>query len=658
MKNRVLCFLGLTIVSAMALEGCSSTPTGGGSSSSGGDTSSSGMGGEGGNAGAGQGGSGNAGNNGEAGAASCVDPRRMDLVLAIDNSRSMADKQEILSRAVPDLVQGLINPPCYDPTGALPPSQPATAADACPAGLVRAFAPMTDIHFGVITSSIGGHGSDSCPNVDNASKECSPNSNYSNNDKGHLLDRADQCGLGTVPTYNNKKFLAWDPGQMLNPPGESQVNDGMGGGLAPRLREMVLGAGQIGCGYESQLESIYRFLVDPDPYESISVVTNVATPSGTDQVLLAQRKAFLRPDSLLTVVMLTDENDCSTKEFGSFYYVNQLRNGATPVRMPRARAVCATNPNDPCCKSCGQSLDGCPPDPTCTDPNGGSGPALLSDTEDNINLRCWDQKRRFGIDFMYPIDRYTQAFTQKTIADRNGNLVPNPLFMDLDPNDGITQVRGRERVLVTGIVGVPWQDIARDKADISKGFKNAAELLAPIAGVNASTWDVIVGDPANYIKPLDPLMISTWQKRTGINPITGDQLVDASMPGGNAINGHEYTIAQDDLQYACIFPLLPGTTRDCMNTNLTACDCFEKTNDNPLCQADPNNMNNPTLQVRAKAYPGTRELQMLQSLGDQALVGSICPAQLNDPSQLSFGYRPFVRSVVDWITRRSCNAQP
>jgi len=31
---------------------------------------------------------------------------KIDLVLAIDNSRSMADKQQILAKAVPDLVAG------------------------------------------------------------------------------------------------------------------------------------------------------------------------------------------------------------------------------------------------------------------------------------------------------------------------------------------------------------------------------------------------------------------------------------------------------------------------------------------------------------------------------------------------------------------------
>ena len=41
---------------------------------------------------------------------------KLDILLSIDNSRSMADKQQILSLALADLVQSLANPPCIDPT--------------------------------------------------------------------------------------------------------------------------------------------------------------------------------------------------------------------------------------------------------------------------------------------------------------------------------------------------------------------------------------------------------------------------------------------------------------------------------------------------------------------------------------------------------------
>ncbi|HRI68225.1 MAG TPA: hypothetical protein PK156_28540, partial [Polyangium sp.] len=39
---------------------------------------------------------------------------KIDILLAIDNSRSMADKQQILALAVPDLVKSLINPRCIN----------------------------------------------------------------------------------------------------------------------------------------------------------------------------------------------------------------------------------------------------------------------------------------------------------------------------------------------------------------------------------------------------------------------------------------------------------------------------------------------------------------------------------------------------------------
>ena len=55
--------------------------------------------------------------------------------------------------------------------------------------------------------------------------------------------------------------------------------------------------------------------------------------------------------------------------------------------------------------------------------------------------------------------------------------------------------------VVAYIVGVPWQDIARDSHDLTKGFKNATELAAKDKAGH-TTWDYIIGDPANYVAPL------------------------------------------------------------------------------------------------------------------------------------------------------------
>jgi hypothetical protein len=555
---------------------------------------------------------------------------KVDLVLMVDNSRNMGDKQQILADSISTLVGGLVNPPCIDGNGVASPTQPATSLEACPNGFMRAFAPVLDIHIGVVSSSLGGHGADVCTPTDIAS--CNGTPNVSNDDAGHLLARKDVCAGGVVPTYQSKSFLAWDPAQKLVPPGEATLGQAFGmTGLVPALADLVHGAGQVGCGFESQLESWYRFLVDPDPYQSIQVTNGSAALVGTDAVLLKQRADFLRPSSILAVVMLTDENDCSTKEGGQFYFANQVTTPGNPgkaFRLPRARAECAIHPNDPCCKSCGQAAPNCPADPTCA-----QSPTLTA-AEDSLNLRCENQKQRFGIDFLYPLDRYTSGLTSPMVPDRQGNMVSNPVFSDLDPTDMDSTIRTPSMVVLAGIVGVPWQAVARDSADLTKGFKTSAEL-AQLDAMGHSTWDRVLGDPAAYVAPLDAHMIESTTPRAGL-PAPG------SAPNADPSNGHEYTIAAvDDLEYACVFTL--PTPRDCTTFLGAPCECVDPANDNPVCSPNPGKGN--TLQTRAKAYPGLRELAVLKGLGAQGVVGSVCPAQLADAAKGDYGYRPAMVSI-------------
>jgi hypothetical protein len=519
---------------------------------------------------------------------------------------------------------------------------PDAPTSACPAGLSREHEPLVDMHVGIVSTSLGGHGADSCPAM--SYTECGLGVNYSNNDRGHLLSRPDPCTGGHVATYQDKGFLAWDPKQALTPPGEADMGE-----LSARLKEMVVGVGQIGCGYESQLESWYRFLVDPEPSASIDLIKSQATPSGIDDVLLQQRVDFLRPDSVLLILLLSDENDCSIKEYGQSFYAAQLKIGnGTQFHLPRARSECAMNPNDPCCKSCGQSPGDCLPDPSCVDANGLV--TTLTEVEDPASLRCFDQKRRFGIDFLYEIDRYVTALTKLNVPNRAGELVENPLF---STDVAGVSLRAPDKVFFGGIVGVPWQDIARDPSELAAGFRNADEMSQPVAELDgATTWDLILGDPASYKAPLDPHMRESIDPRSGANPLTGDAIEPPSMAGGgpDPISGHEYTsLGRDDLQYACIFSL--PTPRDCTTPGLVSCDCKDGMNDNPLC--DPADPANPTTtrtsQARAKAYPGLRELSLIKALGPQGVVGSICPKQLADPSAPDYGYRPFVRSLFDAV---------
>jgi hypothetical protein len=139
--------------------------------------------------------------------------------------------------------------------------------------------------------------------------------------------------------------------------------------------------------------------------------------------------------------------------------------------------------------------------------------------------------------------------------------------------------------------------------------------------------------------------------RSGTDPITNTPLSPTTtMNGtGNPINDHERQIATppDDIEYACIFDL--PTPKDCSN-NASSCDCNAQNAlaaNNPLCAANPADMMKPSLQVKAKAYPGIKHLAIAKGMQTQGIAASICPKQLMDATQPDYGYRPAVKAIID-----------
>lgn len=573
---------------------------------------------------------------------------KIDLLFVIDNSISMADKQIMLSVAVPGLVERLVNPDCVqvDATGEVTARQPAGAGGECPEDWDIEFNPVDDIHIGVITSSLGGHGGDFCSEATVASW------NPTQNDRGRLLPTV-RTDLN-LPSDDAAGFLAWQGGTT----GRSRED------LKAAFAQHVSAAGEIGCGYEATLEAWYRFLIDPSPPQDMVVIDNVAVPAAdangiiVDGTLLAQRAAFLRPDSLVAIIMLTDENDCSVVDGGIGWLTAASTVNNDSFTMPPQTVTCDTDPNNECCRSCGLTGDvaGCPStdsDPNCNMPR--------PDGTDALNLRCYNQKQRFGFDLLYPIERYVAGLRDPLVhdthrCDANGcPQVENPLFaVGTAPNP-----RDPSLVFLAGIVGVPWQDIATEASlgdPASLEYMTAPELTAN------GRWDMILGhpeppnnpaDPAS--KPLDPLMHEQPDPRTGMNPVTNEALAPATStdPNANSINGHEYVNEDNgDLQYACIFPLLEE--RDCADTANMACDCKEDDipKNRPLCNAPGGGAAGLT-QYYAKAYPGLRLLQTLRDFGDNSIVASICP-KVTDPATVTggdqnaaFGYNPAVAAIID-----------
>ena len=581
-------------------------------------------------------------------------PNKLDLLLMVDNSPSMLEKQDLLKAAVPALVARLVRPLCVSSDGTR--TGAASTNGQCPSGMgTPELPPIDDIHIGIVSSSLGSHGGMVCATQTSADDTL--------DDKAHLIPTM-RTG---VASWNNSGFLAWDAQGTANvPPGESNP-----AALSTAFQNMLAAVGEHGCGYEASLESWYRFLIDPEPPAQVvlssgSTVRGSArtvNPNGSigecvgcDDALLAQRKAFLRPDSLVAIVMLSDENDCSIRDDTVGWFV------ASSNRMPLSTSVCATNPNDKCCRSCAQSENAGPPsgcmalsaDATCKNVPSGAQYATWDALHDSLNLRCYAQHQRFGFDLLYDTSRYVNALKNKTIAlQSTGKVVTNPLYAPSDTNQA---VRDPSLVFLMGLVGVPWQDIADDASLSGTGlnYLTAKQL------VEKGRWPVLLGVPqppdgSAPVPPTDPFMIETTAARSGTNPIVNVAISPANStnPKSNVINGHEQNIPSlDDLQYACIFPL--QTPKNCL-PNAPSCDCSPDKAGNsdaviaansPLCQGGEN----INQQTSAKAYPGVRELQVLKDLGDNAIVASICPKQVkpigSTDSDPNYGYNPAVNALV------------
>jgi hypothetical protein len=558
---------------------------------------------------------------------------KLDLLLVIDNSASMSDKQEVLAEALPDLIRNLVLPPCITPLGV----RQARAADSpCAPGSVPEFEPLGDLQVGVITTSLGGFGihDDDC-----ASEEAS--------DMAHLLPTRPRANH--VPSEHG--VLGWKAGQPLD-------------AFIANVGEVVTLAGEHGCGRESSLEAWYRFLIDPTPYTGLELGQCSHDPSlndctvrkvgpeglpAIDTELLAQRQQFLRPDSLVAIAMLTDENDCSS-EVGPYVWTM-----ASYSPMFKAASACDANPNDRCCQSCGAVLvDGCASETdrsgaTVAAGCGASGTYGLNDPKDASNLRCFNQKQRFGIDFLHPTSRYVNALRQKQLCHKVQSndpracgaeeLEPNPLY---SAHPGVVRDNPND-VFLVGILGVPWQNLSASTDSSSPLRYRPAVGTASEAGIN---WDWLLRDSATQ----DPLMRESVLPRQGTNPSLQAPLSPPGAPRlANPINGHEHAnTSQNELQFACVFPL--NSPRDCTadNPDMRYCDCETLGTDeegNPLCQAPDGSFG--TTQYFAKAYPGLRQLDVLHGVGESAVVASICAKETVDSESPDYGYRPAMQAIVD-----------
>jgi hypothetical protein len=526
---------------------------------------------------------------------------KVDLLLAIDNSQSMGDKQSELAKRIPLLLKQLMQPENTTLKGA------------------------KDLHVGVITSSLGSYGTSACDP-----------SNPHNDDHAHLLKRPGDTLPATGWTQASATATPTPmpcPGGIADatPVSWTEGSDFANAEVATSC--IVESVREDGCGYENQLESVYHFLIDPDPWQDAKVDCTFGTGgdacgankinvTGIDNDLLAERASFLRHDSLLAIVMISDENDASLKPAQLNWLPWAYANG----QMQRGWDACAKVPDDfepdtgddyamlhdPAgynCKSCFEDTG----NSNCALPWATMGPNL--DTDDR-NLRAFEQTRRYGFNFLWGRQRYVDGFSANLVPGidaTSGAVVgkANPIFAG--------GFRSRDQVIVEAIVGVPIDLVT----DASTG--KSKELT------DADWQKIISADPSVR----DARMIESIAPRVGRPKYRGGGDLSADPPTSPTFgNGGDRDVANgSDLQYACVGRRqIDAPSFDCV----TAADFAN----NPLCTPDAK-------QPYFKAYPGLRELRVIHDLGASGHVASIC----NDDYEIA------MNGIIDVLTDRLNGSQ-
>ncbi len=637
---------------------------------------------------------------------------KIDLLFGIDDSSSMSDKQKFLADAVPTLLTRLVSPNCVDDASRIV----AKVSGACPTGSKFEFEPITDIHVGVVSSSLGTSGSDGDVNSPN-SNICPPN-NPKLNRRAELW--APTAPPATAPKTEPSRFLAWYPDATRDfptvPPSQAYKTAGdligaftkFFGDTSGAKQDENVAIGQSGCGMEAQLESVYQFLIAPDPYkdfadrgDAFNGVTNTVRTGMRDSVL-KQRKDFLRPDSLVAVIMLTDENDASIDpevffggggRFGSFGFgsTNTMAQSTKPkstpysgtggkngLTFPKPTAACASLKNASAdvkakCTSCADPRITASTNPECADPH-------YEQEDDALNARFTRMQQRFGLDPLFPISRYVRGLSSAKVPKRSEEHDPsgqylveagtctNPLFAAELPSSSSEELceltpgnRTAELVYFAIIGGVP-QDLLRNNDGTLKPNLSENDWVR-ILGKNPGAFD---------FDGIDPRMYELGRPRTAeelaaqsvlANPAGIEGVYAAQEAAGKKATDPDFVIKDRntniagkeagfgaDLNYACTFTL--GTQRGLEPADIAGVgDCNKHYGSeacSPSTKWDPTPANGK--QIRAKAYPTTRELQLARALGTRGIAASLCPLKVTsaNPSQdPDYGYNPAVKSIVD-----------
>ena len=589
---------------------------------------------------------------------------KLDILFTVQNSPSIVGVSPYVQASVQAMFDRLLTPNCVDVGGNV---VGVSSAGACAKGSLE-YQPITDIHVGIVTTSLGGRGGDQC--ADAATNPSNPSLSAHTDDHGELVNRtgATEAPLADASPSN---FLAWFPSvpQNAGKPAPPVPAIGTESTLVGDFKGLIAATGVHGCGFTAPREAWYRFLVQPDPYQSVTLTGTRAGYTGIDSTILQQRHDFLRPDSALAIVVIADENDRSVDPLSiggqGWAFTNASFPGSPNGASPQGTIECQSNPEDPNCTSCAfiqgsaSFATECPKDGA----NGTNG--YLDPSDDDLNVRTFHMKQRFGLDPQFPVARYVTGLQSATVPDSahehdgNGNYAPspncrNPIFATGLPTSGTANLcalapgpRTPGQVFFTVIGGVPHQLLQTTPGDGTCPTGTAAADCPQKDTLSSADWTKVLGaDPLNY-----DFTGADFHMLESETPRTQSTCAPTAADNCDPINGREWATSKGDLQFACTYAL--ATPIDCSqaaNTGACACATGALNSGTQLCQKSAGGTYTQT-QINGQAYPTVQELAVARGLGGQAVVSSICPIHTTEasPGDPLYAYRPALSSLIDRV---------
>jgi hypothetical protein len=190
----------------------------------------------------------------------------VDLLFMIDNSGSMIEEQASLAAEIPRLINVLASGENGEET----------------------FPPVSDLRVGVISSDMGTGPAGACGSMFG--------------DDGVLLTTGNTANPACMATYPTWLEFAADGGDPM--------------AFATDVQCVATALGTNGCGFEQQLDAILKALTPS--------TSGITFQGGTVGHGDGQNASFVRERSLLAIIALTDEDDCSAIDPGLFEMDNPL----------------------------------------------------------------------------------------------------------------------------------------------------------------------------------------------------------------------------------------------------------------------------------------------------------------------------------------------